>query len=146
MGNVIIRKGSIEDVYYIHRLIPEFSGDLGSGFYEERLKLKMHLVLIAEVGGQLAGFKVGYESNEPQMFYSWMGGVIPHFRKAGVARALADKQERWAKKNGFTRIFFKTRNRFPAMINFGMRRGFKIVEVIKKGSEDDYRIVMRKSF
>ena len=73
-----------------------------------------------------------------------MGGVVPEFRKSGVAEQLAVYQEKWARERGFKDIFFKTRNRFPAMICFGLKRGFKIREVIPKGGIEDYRIVMMK--
>ena len=75
-----------------------------------------------------------------------MGGVRPEFRRKGIATALADEQERWAKEQGFNSIFFKTRNRFPGMIQFGIERGFKVVDLLPKGGVEDYRIVMRKEF
>jgi GNAT superfamily N-acetyltransferase len=73
-----------------------------------------------------------------------MGGVRPEFRRKGIATALAEEQERWAKENGFRAVFFKTRNRFPGMIQFGIERGFKVVDLLPKGGVEDYRIVMRK--
>ena len=73
-----------------------------------------------------------------------MGGVRPEFRRNAIAMALAEEQERWAKAQGFTTVFFKTRNRFPGMIQFGIQRGFKIVDLHPKGGVDDYRIVMHK--
>jgi len=100
--------------------------------------------LIALWEGELAGFKVGYQSELPEAFYSWMGGVRAEYRGKGIATALAEEQERWAKAQGFTSVFFKTRNRFPGMIQFGIKRGFKIVDFQPKGGVEDYRIVMRK--
>jgi GNAT superfamily N-acetyltransferase len=73
-----------------------------------------------------------------------MGGVRPEFRRKGIATALAEEQERWAKEVGFRTVFFKTRNRFPGMIQFGIERGFKVVDLLPKGAVEDYRIVMRK--
>jgi hypothetical protein len=73
-----------------------------------------------------------------------MGGVRPEFRKNGIANALAECQENWLREKGFKSVFFKTRNRFPAMITFGLIRDFKIIEVIPKGVVEDYRVVMWK--
>ncbi|EAZ80700.1 GNAT family N-acetyltransferase [Algoriphagus machipongonensis] len=140
----IIKKASLEELYQIHLLIPEFEGEVKIDFYQDRLKDKLHLALVAEVNGELAGFKVGYESDNPEIFYSWMGGVIPKYRKTGVAKGLADYQEKWAQENGFHEVFFKTRNRFTAMVMFGLKRGFHIEEVIQKGDVRDYRILMHK--
>lgn len=140
-----IREASPGELLWVHGRIPEFLGkEVSLNFYTDRLKNRHHLALVAEKEGELLGFKVGYQDEKPETFYSWMGGVRPEFRKFGIATALADYQEKWAKKNGYTFIFFKTRNRLPPMINFGLSRGFKIIEVIRKGGVEDYRIVMKK--
>lgn len=141
---LVIREATWEELYSVHQLIPEFPDQLGKDFYQKRLSHVSHLALVAECDGELVGFKVGYQRGNLKLFYSWMGGVIPRFRKAGVATALADYMEKWARMNGYNQIFFKTRNRFPAMINFGLQRDFKIMKVVQKGGVEDYRIVMKK--
>ncbi|MFL0684068.1 MAG: GNAT family N-acetyltransferase [Algoriphagus aquaeductus] len=140
----IIREASPAELLWVHEQIPEFPGKASLEFYTERLKHRLHLGLVAEKDGELLGFKLGYQSDTPDTFYSWMGGVRPEFRKMGIAAALADFQENWAKEKGFKAIYFKTRNRFPGMITFGLSRGFKIMEVIPKGGVEDYRVVMWK--
>ncbi len=139
-----LREASLAELLWVHERIPEFPGKASLDFYAERLKHRLHLALVAEKGGELLGFKVGYQSDKPDTFYSWMGGVRPEFRGKGIATSLAEEQERWAKAQGFTSVFFKTRNRFPGMIQFGVKRGFKIVDLHPKGRVEDYRIVMRK--
>jgi GNAT superfamily N-acetyltransferase len=139
-----IREASPAELLLAHERIPEFPGKASLDFYTERLKHRLHLGLVAEKDGELLGFKVGYQSDTADTFYSWMGGVMPEFRKLGIAGALAEYQENWAKEKGFKAVFFKTRNRFPAMIVFGLSRGFKIMEVIPKGGVEDYRVVMSK--
>ena len=139
-----LREASLAELLWVHERIPEFPGKASLDFYTERLKHRLHLALVAEKEGELLGFKVGYQSDKPDTFYSWMGGVRPEFRGKGIATSLAEEQERWAKAQGFTSVFFKTRNRFPGMIQFGIQRGFKIVDLHPKGGVEDYRIVMRK--
>ena len=139
-----IREATPSELLWVHRRIPEFPGKGSLDFYTERLKHRLHLALVAEKDGELLGFKLGYQSDNPNTFYSWMGGVRPEFRKHGIANALAERQENWAREKGFLSVFFKTRNRFPAMISFGLKRGFKIIEVIPKGGVEDYRVVMWK--
>lgn len=140
----IIREASLEEIIWVHERIPEFPGKASFDFYESRLRHRLYLGLVAEMEGELAGFKVGYQSDFPDTFYSWMGGVRPEFRNHGVAQALADFQENWAREKGFSKVFLKTRNRFPDMIHFGLKRGFKIIDVLSKGGVEDYRIVMSK--
>ena len=139
-----LREASLAELLWVHERIPEFPGKASLDFYTERLKHRLHLALVAEKEGELLGFKVGYQSDKPDTFYSWMGGVRPEFRGKGIATSLAEEQERWAKAQGFTAVFFKTRNRFPGMIQFGVKRGFKIVDLHPKAGLEDYRIVMRK--
>lgn len=142
--NYQIREASSAELLWIHERIPEFSGMASLDFYTERLKDRVYLALLAEKDGELLGFKVGYQDDTLDTFYSWMGGVRPEFRRFGIADALAEYQETWAKEKGFKHIYFKTRNRFPAMISFGLKREFKIIEIIPKGGVEDYRVVMRK--
>lgn len=143
-SKVVVRQASLEELLSVHECIPEFGGKEELDFYRNTLEDRVHLSLVAIIQDELAGFKVGYVSDNPDIFYSWMGGVVPQFRRDGVATALAEYQENWARNNGFRKIFFKTRNRFPLMINFGISRNFKIIEVIQKDTIDDYRIVMMK--
>ncbi|GAB3647951.1 GNAT family N-acetyltransferase [Echinicola sediminis] len=140
---IIIREGSIPEILSLSLAIPEFQQSYGGEVYAERLKGKPHLVLVAVYGGKLVGFKVGY-AWDSTAFYSWMGGVLPAFRRNGVAGILADVQADWAKKSGFTKLFFKTRNKHAKMINFGLKKGFMITEVIKKDTKEEYRIIMEK--
>ena len=139
-----LREASLAELLWVHERIPEFPGKASLDFYTERLRHRLHLALVAEKEGELLGFKVGYQSDTPATFYSWMGGVRPEFRGKGIATALAEEQERWAKAQRFTSVLFKTRNRFPGMIQFGVKRGFKIVDLHPKGGVEDYRIVMHK--
>jgi len=138
-----IREASPTELLWVHERIPEFPGRTSLEFYAERLKHRLSLALVAEKEGELLGFKVGYQTDTADVFYSWMGGVRPEFRKHGIADALAEFQESWARERGFRSIYFKTRNRFPAMISFGLNRGFRIIDVLTKGGVEDYRVVMQ---
>ncbi len=87
---IVIREASLDEILWIHERIPEFPGKASLDFYESRLRHRLHYGLVAEVNGELAGFKIGYQSEFPDTFYSWMGGVRLEFRKQGIARRLAD--------------------------------------------------------
>lgn len=139
-----IRNGSIEEVVMLSQKVPDFFQPYSEITYHERLTDRPHLILIAEVDGELAGFKVGYQSKISGVFYSWMGGVLASYRRMGIASRLAETQEAWAKNHGFQKVQFKTRNNLTKMIHFGLNRGFMIVDLIKKDQVKDHRIVMEK--
>ena len=139
-----IRKGSINEVVEISRQIPEFINPYREEIYEARLSGVPHLILVAEVEGKGVAFKVGYDRDKDSSFYSWMGGVAPQYRRLGLAQLLAERQEAWAKAEGYRAIRFKTLNRHQAMLLFAIGRGFHIVEVLPRDNSAEHRIVLEK--
>ncbi len=139
-----IKQGNILSVVALSKQIPEFSHPHEADEYKNRLSGVPHLILIAyeNESGNAIGFKVGYERDG--YFYSWMGGVLPAFRKFGVAKALADTQESWAKKQGYSSITFKTRNQHKGMLIFALKNGFNIIGFKERESVETNRILLRK--
>ena len=124
--------------------IPEFKDAYAVDEYSKRLSQNEHLILLAYADeGEAVGCKVGYRLNE-SCFYSWMGGVLPDWRRHGVAERLAEEQEAWAKERGYQRIRFKTRNSCRAMLHFALNRGFHIIGVEPREQLPDYRIWLEK--
>ena len=143
MDKFRIREGSIEEAVWLSKQIPEFVNPHGVSIYKERLGNVPHLVLIAEVKNQLAGFKVGYERDDT--FYSWMGAVHPNFRKRGIAKALANEQEKWARQQNYPHITFKTRNQHRGMLIFALKNGFNIIGFKEREQIAVNRILLRKN-
>ena len=144
-ANVTIRYGTVAECVGISRQIPEFSdGIYEEKVYEIRLFNTKSLILVALAGDAPVGFKVGYKRDNDGSFYSWMGGVLPDYRKLHIAQQLADAQETWAKQEGFNAIVLKTRNCFKGMLLFALKNGFCIEEVEQKEVIEDNRIILRK--
>ena len=144
LNKAIIREGSIEEAVTISNQIPEFDNPHVKEIYKQRLGNKKHLIVIAEVEGELAGFKVGYDKFGNTSFYTWMGGVLPKFRKMGLAKALADFQEQFAVEEGFDSIILKTRNRHKNMLHFAISSGFEIMDVETRLESAENRILLKK--
>jgi len=143
--NVIIREGTIAECIEISEKIPEFSsGNYDEAAYLQRLSNTQYLILVAEKDQQVVGFKVGYDRYQDGSFYSWLGGVLPEYRKDSIATQLADKQEKWALASGFDAIRLKTRNRFRAMLIFALKNGFLIENIEIKETVENNRINLRK--
>lgn len=137
-----IQEDSLETVVAISKEIPEFHNPHELVTYQERLKNVPSITLVAYVDGVPAGFKVGYERDG--YFYSWMGAILPAYRRLGIARQLAEQQEAWAKEKGYPHVTFKTRNRLKPMLLFALSRGFDIIEIQPKATIAEYRIILRK--
>lgn len=139
-----IREGTIQEAVAISKQIPEFVNPHQESIYEARLHGVPHLILIAESEGKGIGFKVGYDRDKDGSFYSWMGGVLPEYRRGNVALSLAERQEAWAREQEFGSIRFKTRNKLKAMQMFALSRGFDIIGVFPEEKLSEYRIIMEK--
>ena len=139
-----ITTASIEAAAAFLSGIPEFKDAYPLGEYQKRLEQNEHLILLAYTeDGVACGCKVGYRLSSSS-FYSWMGGVMPQWRRHGVAELLAVAQESWAQEQGYERIRFKTRNSCRAMLHFALNRGFHIVGVEPRDQLPDYRIWLEK--
>ncbi|PKF77455.1 GNAT family N-acetyltransferase [Vibrio sp. vnigr-6D03] len=125
-----IRTGSLDECINVANAIPEFVHKETVLNLAKRLKDKVNLVLIAEDGDNLLGFKIGYELDKDS-FYSWFGGVLPEGRKRGVAQLLLEEQEKWAIKSGYKQINVKSRNEFPSMLRLLIRNGY-LVDMVEK--------------
>ncbi len=143
--NFDIREGSHLEAYHVACEIPEFGNQAYDLEEYKRRLVNSHHILIGFYENQPVGFKAGYQRGEQGQFYSWMGGVLPAFRRYGLAEELALKQEQWARQQGYTSVWFKTRNRNREMLQFALARGFNVVEVQKKPNIEDFRIILEKS-
>ena len=72
-----------------------------------------------------AAFKLGYWQDQ-HCFYSWIGGVIPSARRAGLAKALLDAQERRLRELGVAVVTVKSMNRYPGMMALLISNGYWI--------------------
>jgi len=102
------------------------------------------LMLVAQVNGKAAGFKVGYRLRS-EAFYSAKGGVLPAYRREGVARALLyammDKARAW----GYQAFLYDTfPNQHPGMTVLGLAEGFRVVKAGYSPQYKDYRLRFQK--
>ncbi|WP_336981369.1 MULTISPECIES: GNAT family N-acetyltransferase [unclassified Cedecea] len=139
-----VRHASLEEILALYHRLPEFDDCKSVADLQTRLATNQTSQLIACVNGVPAGFKLGYALGETA-FYSWLGGVLPEFRRDGVAQALLVEQEKWAMEQGFCTLTVKTRNKFCGMLMMLLKNGYQLIEIEPKGDTDDYRLLLRKS-
>lgn len=98
-------------------------------FFKKRIYQKEGLIIaLCYNDTQLIGFKIGYYYKSDTL-YSWVGGVIPSFRKKGVAQQLLTLQHTKAKEKGYAKIRTKSMNKFKPMILLNLKNGFDIDNV-----------------
>jgi predicted GNAT superfamily acetyltransferase len=132
-----IESGTTRIAFEVYCAVPEFEphAAIDAAEFERRLSNDSALILIAYDDGAAAGFKVGYDRYRDGSWYSWLGGVVPAFRGRGIANALLEYQEAWARSAGYRRIYVKTRNRFGAMRAILASTGYQMVAVDLPPSE-----------
>ena len=144
MDNFHIHEDKIDDAFMVSTNIPEFDDPYEILEFSKRLNSTVHLILTAYDDHNPIAFKIGYHRYSDGSFYSWMGGVIPNYRRKGIANNLADHQETWAKKKGYNSIKLQTRSKHNAMLALAINRGFQITNRNEKTSNSNTHIWMSK--
>ncbi len=112
-------------------------------FFIDRITSKTDVIIVLTYfENSPVGFKIGYRYNETT-FYSWVGGVLPDFRRKGIAQKLAKKQEELIKEKGYKKLRTKSMNRFKPMLILNIKNGFDIVQVYTNTSGQQ-KIVFEK--
>ena len=139
---ITIKEDKIKTIVRLSNQLPEFQNPHGASEYHRRMDNVPHLILVAYVEEKPVGFKVGYEREGN--FYSWMGGILPEYRKFGIAKKLAQYQETWATNQGYESVTFKTRNSHKGMLIFALKNGFNIIGFKERETVETNRILLRK--
>ena len=102
------------------------------------------LLVLGYLNAEPVAFKVGYRENR-HTYYSAKGGVLPEYRRFGIARLmLYDMMER-ARSAGYRRFAYDTfPNRHVGMAIMGFQEGFKIVKADYNPTYKDFRIRLEK--
>lgn len=137
-----IREASIDEAFLVARMIPELDSRYSIEQWKEKLNGKKHLILIAFIRDVPAGFKVGYDKWNDHRFYSWIGGVVPEFRRRRVALELLEEMERLAV--GYSVLEMKTFNHHKNMLFFALKHGFSIYAAKKDLKVDDIALYLKK--
>jgi GNAT superfamily N-acetyltransferase len=133
-----------DDAFSIHQQIPEFQiNSTARDQLTERIHNAKHpLILVAYVDNQPAGYLIGYERNSS--FYIGLAGVLPNYRRLGILVQLMNRTEQWAVKENYNSLTIKTRNCFKSMLIFLISRHFKLIDIDKRHSVDEHRLILEK--
>lgn len=102
------------------------------------------LVLLARIDQQPVGFKIGYRDSA-SIFYSAKGGVLPEYRRRGIARRmLVDMMERVSMAGYRSFVFDTFPNRHPGMAVLALNEGFRVTRADYNPTYRDYRIRFEK--
>ena len=134
----MIKIVDIETVYPVYLKISEFQDYLSIDDIKTRIGDK-NLCLVHLQNDEITGFKIGYEKSNEE-FYSWIGAVLPQYRRLGIAKELLSFQEEWACEQGYRSISVKSMNIYPAMLNMLLNNGYRICDITRGLTVDDHKI------
>jgi GNAT superfamily N-acetyltransferase len=86
------------------------------------------LHLVARLGDRPVGFFLGFEL-KPTVFFAWFYGVLPEFRRQGIASQLMDAVHAWARDNDYNAIRFECHNQHRPMLHLAIALGYDIVGI-----------------
>ena len=86
------------------------------------------LQMIARVGDRPVGFFLGFEL-KPTTFFAWFYGVLPEYRRQGIASQLMDAVHDWARGQDYESIRFECHNQHRPMLHLAIAQGYDIVGI-----------------
>jgi GNAT superfamily N-acetyltransferase len=84
------------------------------------------LLLLAKEKDEDAGFLVAFPITE-SIYYNWIMGVLPAFRRRGISNMLMDEFERYSLEYGYAKCLVKTMNRYRNMLRLLVNRNYNII-------------------
>ena len=132
----------LEDAVRLTQEIPEFKGHYEIDEYLSRMQDTKHLILVAYDFRKPVAFKVGYERDKD--FYSWMGGVLPEYRRNKIYSYMQRIQENWARMYDFEKMVIKTRKKHENMQAFLDSQGFSLILEEPAEPDSETRLVYEK--
>jgi GNAT superfamily N-acetyltransferase len=101
------------------------------------------LQLIARLDNRPVGFFLGFEL-KPTVFFAWFYGVIPEFRRQGIASQLMDAVHEWAKQNDYESIRFECHNQHRPMLHLAIALGYDMVGIRWDPDRGDNLVIFEK--
>jgi len=86
------------------------------------------LIMVASLDDQPVGFFTGFEL-KPGVFFSWLYGVLPDYRRHGVATQLMDAVQAWVGQHGYESIRFECHNQHRPMLHLAISQGYDVVGI-----------------
>jgi len=98
-------------------------------FFKRRFQGRHNVsMMVAMVEDRHVGFIIGFELM-PSTFFSWLGGVLPEFRRSGVCTQLIQAQHAWAQDNDYQMIRFECNNQHRPMLHLAITQGYDLVGI-----------------
>jgi GNAT superfamily N-acetyltransferase len=146
MANVQIITAGPSDVATLARLYNEiFRPPQTEEFFKRRFLGRYNLtLLLATLDGRPVGFIAGFEL-KPATYYSWLCGVLPDFRRLGVASQLMEAMEAWAAEHAYAHVRMECHNRHREVLKLAIDLEYDIVGMRWDTERADNLVIFEKT-
>ncbi len=101
------------------------------------------LQLVARLKDRPVGFFLGFEL-KPTVYFAWFYGVLPEFRRQGIASQLMDAVHSWARQNGYESVRFECHNQHRPMLHLAIALEYDIVGIRWDPDRADNLVIFEK--
>lgn len=101
------------------------------------------LMLLAHLQEQPVGFFIGFEL-KPTVYFAWFYGVLPDFRRQGIASQLMEAVHVWARQNDYESVRFECHNQHRPMLHLAIALGYDIVGIRWDPDRGDNLVLFEK--
>jgi GNAT superfamily N-acetyltransferase len=113
-------------------------------FFRDRFRGRHNVsMLVALLDDRHVGFAVGFELM-PTTFFSWLCGVLPDFRRLGIATQLIQAQQAWAIDHHYNIIRFECQNQHRPMLHVAITEGYDLVGIRWDTATGDNVVIFEK--
>lgn len=102
------------------------------------------LQMIARIKDTPVGFFLGFEL-KPTVYFCWFYGVLPDFRRQGIASQIMEAVHDWARQNDYESIRFECHNQHRPMLHLAIAKEYDIVGMRWDPDRGDNLVIFEKS-
>lgn len=102
------------------------------------------LLLIASLDELPVGFFLGFEL-KPGVYFAWLYGVLPEFRRKGIASQLMAALHEWAAQHEYQSIRFECQNSHRPMLHLAIAQEYDIVGIRWDPDRESNLVIFEKA-
>jgi GNAT superfamily N-acetyltransferase len=101
------------------------------------------LQLVARLKDRPVGFFLGFEL-KPTVYFTWFYGVVPDYRRQGIASQLMDAVHSWVRQNEYESVRMECHNQHRPMLHLAIAHEYDIVGIRWDPDRGDNLVIFEK--
>jgi GNAT superfamily N-acetyltransferase len=102
------------------------------------------LEMIARIKDQPVGFFMGFEL-KPTTFFAWFFGVLPDFRRQGIATQLMEAVHEWAREQEYESVRMECHNAARSMLHLAIAGEYIVAGIRWDPDRGDNLVIFEKT-